>query len=82
MKRREMIATFYREENTMQTGSDAAGLGSKLMAPMNDILDKHRSSVLPLLVAAKRRRVPRWPTTKRCARWRPFAIPCCRACCG
>jgi hypothetical protein len=49
MEGREMIATFYREENTMQTGSDAAGLGSKLMAPMNDILDKHRSSVLPLL---------------------------------
>lgn len=45
----EMIATFYRVEYTMQNASDAAGLGSKLIAPMNDILSKHKSSVLPLL---------------------------------
>ena len=44
-----MIATFYHVEDTMQNGSEAAGLGSKLIAPMNDILNKHSSSVLPLL---------------------------------
>ena len=44
-----MMATFYRVENIMQNASDPSGLGSKLIAPMNDILDKHKSSLMPLL---------------------------------
>lgn len=44
-----MIATFYRLEDIMQNAGDAAGLGSKLMGPMSNILNKHKGSVMPLL---------------------------------